>query len=118
MKQQYILIILIIGISLASAELSKKNEQHKQCTDNNPVIINFFSWIDYIVLSIMLIVSCLIGTFYGFLSSKQETNNDFLLGGSHMGTLPMAMSLAASFITAIELLGNPAEMYGQVINYK
>ncbi|XP_044018363.1 sodium-coupled monocarboxylate transporter 1-like [Aphidius gifuensis] len=113
MKQQYILIIFIIGISLSSAELSKTNEQQKQCNDNNPVIINFFSWIDYTVLSIMLIVSCLIGTFYGFLSSKQETNNDFLLGGSHMGTIPMAMSLAASFITAIELLGNPAEMYGQ-----
>lgn len=31
-----------------------------------------------------------------------------------MGTFPMAMSLAASFITAIELLGNPAEMYEQV----
>ncbi|EFN89061.1 Sodium-coupled monocarboxylate transporter 1 [Harpegnathos saltator] len=30
-----------------------------------------------------------------------------------MGTFPTAMSLAASFITAIELLGNPAEMYGQ-----
>ncbi|GJQ70610.1 hypothetical protein Trydic_g23003 [Trypoxylus dichotomus] len=28
-----------------------------------------------------------------------------------MGTFPMAMSLAASFVTAIELLGNPAEMY-------
>lgn len=28
-----------------------------------------------------------------------------------MGTLPTALSLAFSFITAIELLGNPAEMY-------
>lgn len=61
----------------------------------------------------MLLVSCLIGTFYGFFAKKQETSQDFLLGGSSMGTFPMAMSLAASFITAIELLGNPAEMYGQ-----
>lgn len=61
----------------------------------------------------MLLVSCLIGTFYGFFSKKQETSQDFLLGGSSMGTFPTAMSLAASFITAIELLGNPAEMYAQ-----
>lgn len=62
----------------------------------------------------MLLVSCLIGTFYGFFTKKQETSEDFLLGGSSMGTFPMAMSLAASFVTAIELLGNPAEMYSQV----
>lgn len=65
------------------------------------------------VLAAMLVISCLIGTFYGFFAKKQETSQDFLLGGSNMGTLPMAMSLAASFITAIELLGNPAEMYEQ-----
>ncbi|KAI4497491.1 hypothetical protein M0802_007502 [Mischocyttarus mexicanus] len=52
-------------------------------------------------------------TFYGFFAKRQETSEDFLLGGSTMGTFPMAMSLAASFITAIELLGNPAEMYAQ-----
>lgn len=66
----------------------------------------------------MLVISCLIGTFYGFFAKKQETSQDFLLGGSSMGTLPMAMSLAASFITAIELLGNPAEMYEQVYFFK
>lgn len=66
------------------------------------------------MLGAMLVISCLIGTFYGFFDKKQETSQDFLLGGSSMGTFPTAMSLAASFITAIELLGNPAEMYGQV----
>ncbi|KOX73367.1 Sodium-coupled monocarboxylate transporter 1 [Melipona quadrifasciata] len=55
----------------------------------------------------------LMGRLYGVGCYKQETSQDFLLGGSSMGTFPMAMSLAASFITAIELLGNPAEMYKQ-----
>ena len=82
--------------------------------ENHPVLLHYFSWVDYTVLAAMLIISCLIGTFYGFFSKKQETSQDFLLGGSSMGTFPMAMSLAASFITAIELLGNPAEMYEQV----
>ncbi|XP_072944315.1 sodium-coupled monocarboxylate transporter 1 isoform X2 [Epargyreus clarus] len=70
-----------------------------------------FLWQDYSVLATMLIVSCAIGVFYGYFGEKQTTGDDFLLGGSSMGTLPMALSLGASFITAIELLGNPAEMY-------
>lgn len=117
-----LLIVFIITIVLSATSVSssliepKKTIEQKQCDDNHPALVNYFSWVDYTVLGIMLLVSCLIGTFYGFFSSKQETSVDFLLGGSHMGTIPMAMSLAASFITAIELLGNPAEMYGQVNN--
>lgn len=34
-----------------------------------------------------------------------------MLGGSGMSVAPVTMSLASSFITAIELLGNPAEIY-------
>ncbi|KAB0798655.1 hypothetical protein PPYR_09648 [Photinus pyralis] len=74
-------------------------------------IENEFGWQDYLVLLAMLVISCGIGAFYGFFGSKQKTSSDFLHGGGTMGTFPMAMSLAASFITAIELLGNPAEMY-------
>ncbi|XP_041977168.1 sodium-coupled monocarboxylate transporter 1 [Aricia agestis] len=71
-----------------------------------------FHWQDYTVLASMLLISCGIGVFYGYFSGeKATTGDDFLLGGSSMGTFPMALSLGASFITAIELLGNPAEMY-------
>ncbi|XP_013186433.2 sodium-coupled monocarboxylate transporter 1 [Amyelois transitella] len=80
-------------------------------TNNNETVPILFGWEDYSVLATMLIVSCAIGIFYGYFSEKQTTGDDFLLGGSSMGTLPMALSLAASFVTAIELLGNPAEMY-------
>ncbi|XP_063378099.1 sodium-coupled monocarboxylate transporter 1-like [Cydia fagiglandana] len=78
---------------------------------NETAISQLFHWEDYSVLATMLIVSCAIGVFYGYFGEKQTTSDDFLLGGSSMGTFPMALSLAASFITAIELLGNPAEMY-------
>ncbi|XP_021935014.1 sodium-coupled monocarboxylate transporter 1-like isoform X2 [Zootermopsis nevadensis] len=72
---------------------------------------NRFHWPDYVILAVTLIISAGIGLFYGCFGPKQKTASDFLLGGSSMGTFPMAMSLASSFITAIELLGNPAEMY-------
>lgn len=54
-----------------------------------------FHWEDYCVLATMLIVSCAIGVFYGYFGEKQTTSDDFLLGGSAMGTFPMALSLAA-----------------------
>ncbi|XP_043468553.1 sodium-coupled monocarboxylate transporter 1 [Leptopilina heterotoma] len=105
------LFILFLALSASSAEQRVKKMEDEECLKEHPSLLNYFSWEDYAVLSAMLIISCLIGTFYGFFSKKQETSDDFLLGGSSMGTFPMAMSLAASFITAIELLGNPAEMY-------
>ncbi|KAJ0180519.1 hypothetical protein K1T71_003923 [Dendrolimus kikuchii] len=83
-------------------------EHHQDAT---AVVNEFFHWEDYSVLAFMLLASCAIGVFYAFFGEKQTTGDDFLLGGSSMGTFPMALSLAASFITAVELLGNPAEMY-------
>lgn len=59
------------------------------------MITNTFSWADYLVLGAMLVISCGIGVFYGFFGGKHESSDDFLLGGSSMGTFPMAMSLAA-----------------------
>lgn len=78
---------------------------------NESLINKLFNWEDYSVLCAMLIISCAIGFFYGYFGEKQTTGDDFLLGGSSMGTFPTALSLAASFVTAIELLGNPVEMY-------
>lgn len=108
------LLILIFLLAVSSSESSQQRPTaDEKCRQEHPVLLHYFSWPDYTVLASMLIISCLIGTFYGFFAKKQETSEDFLLGGSSMGTFPMAMSLAASFITAIELLGNPAEMYKQ-----
>ncbi|CAK9818228.1 Sodium-coupled monocarboxylate transporter 1 [Anthophora plagiata] len=107
------LLVLFFFLAISSAEQRPSEYVDEKCMEKHPVLLHYFSWADYTVLAAMLVISCLIGTFYGFFAKKQETSQDFLLGGSSMGTFPMAMSLAASFITAIELLGNPAEMYEQ-----
>lgn len=65
-----------------------------KCTGGHSKLKHFFSWENYAVLGAMLIISCGIGFFYGFFGPKQKTSADFLLGGSTMGTLPMALSLA------------------------
>lgn len=69
-----------------------------ECEGGHEKLKNSFSWADYLVLCTMLIVSCGIGVFYGFFAGEQTTSSDFLLGGSSMGTFPMAMSLAARYV--------------------
>lgn len=64
-------------------------------TSLEPGLDNHFTLTDYVVLLIMLVVSCAIGFLVGMSGEKQTTSDDFLLGSSNMGTLPMALSLAA-----------------------
>ncbi|KAL7731459.1 hypothetical protein ACLKA6_017277 [Drosophila palustris] len=71
-----------------------------------------FAGLDYAILLSMLVVSLGIGIFYGFFQTGGSSSNEFLLG-SGMNLLPVTLSLTTSFITAIELLGNPSEMYFQ-----
>ncbi|CAH0382315.1 unnamed protein product [Bemisia tabaci] len=121
-KDSFPKIPLVLGLLLVSSSLAKSQEQEPQdaCAQTEGMqhgLMNKFSIADYGVLLCMLVISCGIGMFYGFFGQKQKTSSDFLLGGSQMGTYPMALSLAASFITAIELLGNPAEMFNYGAKY-
>ena len=68
-----------------------------------------FGWEEYFIFGLMLLVSLLIGVFFWW--KGQKSNAQFLLGGRSMGTLPMTMSLIASFMSAITLLGTPSELY-------
>ena len=72
-------------------------------------LIDKFGWEEYFVFSLMLGVSAAIGIFFWWRGHKD--NAEFLMGSKSMGTLPMTMSLVASFMSAITLLGTPAEMY-------
>lgn len=69
-----------------------------------------FSLYDYSVVLAMLSVSLKIGVFYGYFHKSSSHSADSP-GSSKMGLFPVTLSLATSFVTAIELLGNPAEMY-------
>ncbi|XP_041484185.1 sodium-coupled monocarboxylate transporter 1-like [Lytechinus variegatus] len=70
----------------------------------------FQAW-DYVILAGMLSVSAGIGVFYAFTGGRQKTTREFLLANRDMNPVPVAMSLVASFISAITVLGTPAEMY-------
>jgi len=76
---------------------------------NTTELIDKFGWEEYFIFSLMLLVSILIGVFFWW--KGQNDNAEYMMGGKNMGTFPMTMSLIASFMSAITLLGTPKEMY-------
>ncbi|CAF2311802.1 unnamed protein product [Rotaria sp. Silwood2] len=85
-----------------------------------------FDVVDYIIFALLLIFSAAIGFFYGFIDKRKKKKNvdsgttleqskssakEYLLANKSMGVFPTAMSLLASFMSAITILGTPAEVY-------
>ncbi|KAK7901997.1 hypothetical protein WMY93_018766 [Mugilogobius chulae] len=78
-----------------------------------------FAFGDYVVFALMLLVSAAVGMYYAWKDRGQQTSGDFLMGGRKLTALPVAMSLTASFMSAITVLSTPAEVYryGGIIAY-
>lgn len=70
----------------------------------------FVVW-DYVVFAGMLLISAVIGIYYAFAGGGQQTSKDFLMGGRRMTAVPVALSLTASFMSAVTVLGTPSEVY-------
>ncbi|KAL4593578.1 hypothetical protein GN956_G26500 [Arapaima gigas] len=67
---------------------------------------------DYTVFGSMLFISMLIGVFQALKKSGGETELvDFFTGGRHMSAVPVGLSLCASFMSAVQVLGVPSETY-------
>jgi len=75
--------------------------------DNN----NRFGAADYVVFAGMLAISAAIGIYYAYKDRKSATTQDFLMGSRSMGVFPVAISLLASFLSAVTLLGIPSDIY-------
>uniref|UniRef100_A0A3B4UJB3 Solute carrier family 5 member 8 n=1 Tax=Seriola dumerili TaxID=41447 RepID=A0A3B4UJB3_SERDU len=66
---------------------------------------------DYVVFALMLMVSAAVGVYYAWVDRGQRSSGDFLMGGRRLTALPVSLSLTASFMSAITVLSNPAEVY-------
>lgn len=76
-----------------------------------------FSTVDYIIFALLLVISSAIGFYYAFTGGKQRTTQEFLLADRSMGFLPVALSLLATFQSAVAILGVPAEIYNNGTEY-
>uniref|UniRef100_A0A671YHU4 Solute carrier family 5 member 8 n=1 Tax=Sparus aurata TaxID=8175 RepID=A0A671YHU4_SPAAU len=66
---------------------------------------------DYMVFALMLVVSAAVGVYFAWTDRDQRSSGDFLMGGRRLTALPVSLSLTASFMSAITVLSNPAEVY-------
>lgn len=70
-----------------------------------------FGIVDYIVFGVLLLLSAAIGVYYACSGGKQKTAGEFLMANRSMGIVPICLSLLASFLSGIALIGLPAEVY-------
>ncbi|XP_041356385.1 sodium-coupled monocarboxylate transporter 1-like [Gigantopelta aegis] len=79
--------------------------------------VRSFETADYVVFALMLSVSAGIGIFYAFWGGRQKTTKEFLMADRSMQIVPVAISILVSFMSAILILGTPAEMYNNGTEY-
>ncbi|KAG8202012.1 hypothetical protein JTE90_010383 [Oedothorax gibbosus] len=102
------------AISLRLRESEARNITN---TTMEPDTNRRFDSADYAVCGLMLSVSAGIGVYYAVKGAKNNTTKEFLFGGKTMKVIPVAMSVLATFISAITLLGVPAESYQYGVQY-
>ncbi|XP_067406620.1 sodium-dependent multivitamin transporter isoform X2 [Emydura macquarii macquarii] len=70
-----------------------------------------FTVADYTIFVLLLVLSSAIGLFHALRGGRQGTMQEFLLANRSMSFLPVALSLLATFQSAVAILGVPAEIY-------
>ncbi|XP_074030971.1 sodium-coupled monocarboxylate transporter 1 isoform X3 [Leptinotarsa decemlineata] len=75
-----------------------------------------FGWVDYIMFIFMLGICVFVGLYFG-ICKKSQTSQDYLVASRSMGVIPIAMSLLASWVSGISLLGIPTEVYVYGVQY-
>lgn len=71
-----------------------------------------FSIADYAVFVAMLAISLAVGLYQALKKTSRQNNvDDFFMGGRSMSAVPVGLSLCASFMSAVQVLGVPSEAY-------
>ncbi|NP_001266967.1 solute carrier family 5 member 8, like [Takifugu rubripes] len=70
-----------------------------------------FSVWDYVVFVGIILLAAGLGLFQALRGRRDTSRAEFLLGGRQMTAVPVAMSLTASFMSGITVIGTPAEAY-------
>lgn len=74
--------------------------------------------LDYASFTLLIILSCSVGLYYGcFAERKQNTIQEYMLGGKNLNIFAVSASLVASHISATTLLGVPADVYAYGTQY-
>lgn len=79
-------------------------------SDTN-MVTSAFSLVDYVVFILLLVVSLAIGLYHACRGWGRHTIGQLLMADREMGCFPVALSLLATFQSAVAILGVPSEIY-------
>ncbi|XP_071451826.1 sodium-coupled monocarboxylate transporter 1-like [Hetaerina americana] len=105
-----------MGEEMVGSSISYRGEETVLSNGEDPRPANLgqhsFSALDYSIFAAMLVTSVVIGIYFGFFAKKKpNTSSEYLMGSRNISLAPVAMSLIASYISGIALLGVPGEIY-------
>lgn len=86
-------------------------------TSDTNRVISTFSVVDYVVFGLLLVLSLVIGLYHACRGWGRHTVGELLMADRKMGCLPVALSLLATFQSAVAILGGPAEIYQSGTQY-
>ncbi|KAL0154500.1 hypothetical protein M9458_048763, partial [Cirrhinus mrigala] len=72
---------------------------------------------DYVVFAFLFVISSGIGVFFAIKERKKASSKEFLVGGRQMSCGPVALSLTASFMSAVTVIGAPSDVYRYGASY-
>ncbi|KAM7307305.1 hypothetical protein ISCGN_010941, partial [Ixodes scapularis] len=70
-----------------------------------------FAFADYVVLVGFLLLSASIGVYFAWADRRRQSNRTFLTANKQLGWFPVSLSMMASFLSSIAILGLPAEVF-------
>ncbi|XP_062378122.1 solute carrier family 5 member 6 [Sardina pilchardus] len=73
--------------------------------------VKHFSIADFVVFGMLLVISVAIGLYHALSGGRQRTTQEFLMADRSMSCLPLALSLMATFQSAVAIVGTPAEIF-------
>ncbi|XP_025093634.1 sodium-dependent multivitamin transporter-like isoform X2 [Pomacea canaliculata] len=74
-------------------------------------VIQKLGFLDYIIFATLLLTSMVIGGYQAYRDRENESVVNFLMAERNMHPLPVALSLLSSYVSAVSMLGVPAEVY-------
>ncbi|GAB6028000.1 hypothetical protein CHUAL_002227 [Chamberlinius hualienensis] len=72
---------------------------------------------DYVSLSVVVLASSSVGLYQVYSARKISDTNRFLITNSNTGLAPLILSTVSTYISAITLLGFPAEIYTNGLSF-
>lgn len=80
-------------------------------TPDTSTVKSAFSLVDYVVFTLLLVLSLAIGLYHACHGWGRHTIGELQMADRKMGCLPVALSLLATFQSAVAILGVPSEIY-------